>query len=52
MGDLLVEPGGGAPLLGGLKVMKEGYEGGHLSSWGAELDNMEWACLPGTLGDG
>ena len=25
----------GAPLLGGLKVMKESYGGGHLSSWGS-----------------
>jgi len=32
MGDLLGKPGCGATLLGGLKVMKEGYGDGHLSS--------------------
>jgi len=52
MGDLLGEPGGGAPLLQTLKVMK-----GRLWEWaslfmGAQLGNLEWARLLGTLGDG
>jgi len=49
MGVLLGEPGGRAPLLGALKVMK-----GRLWRWashfmGAQLGNLEWAHLPGTL---
>jgi len=49
MGALLGEPGGGAPLLRTLKVMK-----GRLWGWaslfmGAQLGNLEWANLPGTL---
>jgi len=49
MGALLGEPGGGAPLLRALKVMK-----GRLWGWaslfmGAQLGNLEWAHLPGTL---
>jgi hypothetical protein len=52
MGDLLGEPGGGAPLLRSLKVMK-----GRLWGWvsllmGTQLGNLEWPPLPGTLGDG
>jgi len=48
-GPLLGEPGGGAPLLGALKVMK-----GRLWGWasllmGVQLGNLEWAHLPGTL---
>jgi hypothetical protein len=52
MGDLLGEPGGGAPLLRTLKVMK-------VTLWGlasffmwAQLGNLEWTLLPGTLRDG
>jgi len=49
MGALLGEPGGRAPLLGSLKVMK-----GRLWGWaslfiGAQLGNLEWSHLLGTL---
>jgi len=49
MGALIGEPGGGAPFLGALKVMK-----GRLWGWaslfmGAQLDNLERAHLPETL---
>jgi hypothetical protein len=49
MGALLGKPGGGAPLLRVLKVMK-----GRLWGWVslfmvAQLGNLEWADLPGTL---
>jgi len=49
MGALLGDPGEGAPLLGALKVMK-----GRLWGWAsllmeAQLGNMVWAPLPGTL---
>ena len=49
MGALLGEPGGRAPLLGALKVMK-----GKLWGWvslfmGAQFGNLEGAYLPGTL---
>jgi hypothetical protein len=50
MGALLGEPsGGGAPLLGDLKVVK-----GRLRGWaplftGALLSKLEWAHLLGTL---
>ena len=49
MGALLGEPGGRAHLLGAVKVMK-----GRLWGWvslfmWAQLGNLEWAHLPGTL---
>jgi len=49
MGALLGEPRGGAPLIGALKVMK-----GRLWEWAsllveAQLCDLEWAHLPGTL---
>jgi len=49
MGTLLGEPGERASLLGDLKVIK-----GRLWGWaslftGAQLSNLEWAHLPGTL---
>ena len=52
MGAVLGEPGGGAPLLGSLKGMK-----GRLWGWasliiGAQLSNLDWAHLLGTLGYG
>jgi hypothetical protein len=50
MGDLLGEPGSGAPLLEALKVMKEGYGDGHLSSWG--LSWAIWSVLIYWVGDG
>ena len=47
MGALLREPGGGAPLLGTLKVTK-GRFGGWVSLFmGAQLGNLEWAHIPG-----
>jgi hypothetical protein len=46
MGDLLEEPGNGAPLQGAMKVMN-----GSLWGW-AQLGNLEWAPLPGTSGYG
>ena len=52
MGDLLGDTGGGAPLLGALKVMKGRLWGqASLFIW-VQLGNLEWARLPGTLGDG
>jgi len=47
MRDMLGEPESGAPLLETLKVMK-----GRLWGWasllmGAQLGNLEWACLLG-----
>ena len=49
MGARLGEPRGGDPLLRALKVMK-----GRLWGWaslfmGAQLGNLKWAHLPGTL---
>jgi len=49
MGSLLGEPEGGAPLLGALKVMKGGLWGWASLLMGAELGNLVWAPLPGTL---
>jgi hypothetical protein len=37
----------GDPLLGALKVIKEGSGDGHLSSWGLSWAN--WIHLPGSL---
>ena len=52
MGDLLGEPGGGAPLPEALKVMNRRLWGWASLFMGAQLDNLEWARLPATLGDG
>jgi hypothetical protein len=52
LGDLFGEPGGGAPLLGALKVIKQRLWGRASLFMGAQLGNMEWALLPGTLRDG
>ena len=53
MGDLLGEPGGGgAPLLVALKFMKERLWGWASLFMGAQVGNLEWAHLPGTLRDG
>jgi hypothetical protein len=49
MGDQLGEPGDGAPLLGALKVMKERLWGWASLFMGAQLGNLEWGHLPGTL---
>ena len=51
-GSLLGEPGGRAPLLGILKVMKGGLWRQPSLFMGAQLGNLEWAHLPGTLRDG
>jgi len=40
---------GGAPLLGALKVMKGRHWGWASVFLGAQLGNLEWAHLPGTL---
>ena len=48
-GSSVKEPGGGAPLLGSLKVMKGRIWGWAFRFMGAQLGNMEWAHLPGTL---
>jgi len=52
MGALLGKPRGGTPFLRALKVTK-----GRIWRWaslfvGAQLGNLEWAHLPGTLRDG
>jgi len=47
MGTLLGEPGGGAALLGALKVMKGTLWGWAIFS-GAQLGNLGWGHLPGT----
>jgi len=52
IGALLGEPGGGAPLLGTLKVLKGRLWGRTSLFMGAQLGNLEWAHLPGTLRDG
>jgi len=49
MGALLEEPGGGAPVLRALKVMK-----GRLWGWaslfiGFQMGNLKWDQIPGTL---
>jgi hypothetical protein len=41
MGDLLGEPGGGAPLLGALKVIKGRLWGQAFLFMGAQLSNLE-----------
>ena len=43
---------GRAPLLGTLGVLKERVWGRASLFMGAQLGNLEWACLPGTLRDG
>jgi len=49
MGALLGEPGGRAPLLGVPKVMKGRLWGWASRFMGAQLGNLEWAYLSGTL---
>ena len=49
MGSLLGEPGGGAPLLGALMVMKGRLWGRAQLFVGAQLGNLEWAHLLETL---
>jgi len=49
MGALLGEPGGRALLLGALKVLKGRLWGWAFLFMGAQLGNLEWAHLPGTL---
>jgi len=49
MGALLGEPGGEAPLLGALKVMKARLWGWPSLLMGAQLGKLEWAHLPGSL---
>ena len=49
MGAMLGEPGRGAPLRGALKVMKGRLWGwASLCMW-AQLGNLEWVHLPGSL---
>jgi len=48
MGALLGEPGGRAPLLGALKVMKGRLWGWASRFMGAQLGNLKWAHLLGT----
>ena len=53
MGALLGEPGGGGPpLLGALKVMKEKLQGWPSLFMGAQLGNLDWAHVLGTLRHG
>ena len=49
MGALLGEPGRGALLLGAQKVTKGRFWGWASLFMGAQLGNLEWAYLPGTL---
>ena len=49
MGGLLGELGGGAPLIRVLKVMKGRLWGWASPFMGAQLGNLEWVHLPGTL---
>ena len=49
MGAMLGEPGGRAPLLGALKVMKGRLWGRASLIMGAQLGKPEWAHLSGTL---
>ena len=49
MGALLGEPEVGAPLLRALKVMKERLWGWASLFIGAQLNNLKWDQLPGTL---
>jgi len=49
MGSILGEPEERAPLLGALKVMKGRVWGRASLFMGAQLGNMKWAPLPGTL---
>ena len=49
MGALLGEPEGRAPLLGTPKVMKGRLWGRASLFTGAQLGNLKWAPLPGTL---
>jgi len=49
MGAMLGEPGGGAALVGALKVMKGRLWGWESLFMGAQLGNLECAHLLGTL---
>ena len=52
MGGLLGETGGGSPLLRALKVVKGRLWTRVSLFMGSQLNNLEWARLPGTLVDG
>jgi hypothetical protein len=49
MGALLGKPGGEAPFLGALKVMKGRLWGWESLFMGVQLGKLEWAYLLGTL---
>ena len=51
MGAMLGEPGGRAPLLGALKVMKGRLWGRASLFMGAQMGKLEWSHLLGTFKD-